>query len=268
MKTRESGKIFLACAIGAGIGSLVALEMIKPLWWIGLLVGGLVGYLSYEWRAVLQAIPAAYRAARGWKAPPRFFAGLGWGMLACLSTGFWAALFGELLNMAQPPEQKMPQFGCEVIGIFIALLSFIILGGFFTSMTLSEGYPKLSRDHEINGYRWVACKIFPPFVLFWYLPRGVIWLGRRLPRAIVAFAYGCVGLARFLRRFGWELFLRVHSEKRLLCGVDAMLGAAVGYFAGSALIGALAGGCFGLVNYVFVTEHWLKRRGYLPVRPN
>jgi hypothetical protein len=52
-------KIFVSCAFGAGIGTLVALEMHTYLWWIGLLVGGFTGYLSYEFKAVVYAIPRA-----------------------------------------------------------------------------------------------------------------------------------------------------------------------------------------------------------------
>lgn len=71
---------------------------------------------------------------------------------------------------------------------------------------------------------------------------------------------------RFLKRFCWELFLRIHSEIRLLCGIDAMIGTTIGYFAGSAIIGALVGGLFGVLNYAIITELYLKRLGYLPIK--
>ena len=70
----------------------------------------------------------------------------------------------------------------------------------------------------------------------------------------------------FLKRFCWELLLCIHSEMRLLCGIDAMIGTAIGYFAGSVIVGALAGGLFGVFNYAVITELCLKRLGYLPIK--
>jgi len=48
-------KIFISCALGAGIGTLVALELNHYFWWLGLLAGGLVGYLSYEFKMIVSA---------------------------------------------------------------------------------------------------------------------------------------------------------------------------------------------------------------------
>mgnify|MGYP001615046653 FL=1 len=60
---QETRKVFVACALGAGIGSLIALEMSAGLWWVGLLVGGLTGYLAYDFKVVARAIPMAARVA-------------------------------------------------------------------------------------------------------------------------------------------------------------------------------------------------------------
>ena len=53
-------------------------------------------------------------------------------------------------------------------------------------------------------------------------------------------------------------FILVHSELRLLCGVDAAIGALVGFLIGSVVLGALAGGLLGLLNYELVSKRWLK----------
>jgi len=53
------------------------------------------------------------------------------------------------------------------------------------------------------------------------------------------------------------VFIIIHSEIRLLCGVDAVIGAAAGYFTGSAIIGALAGGLIGVINYEIVSRRVL-----------
>ena len=59
------------------------------------------------------------------------------------------------------------------------------------------------------------------------------------------------------------MFIRIHSDRRLISGVDALLGSAIGYFAGSAAVGALSGGILGIVNYAMITERWLKPHGYI-----
>ena len=99
------------------------------------------------------------------------------------------------------------------------------------------------------------------------MPLALWWVAKRIPSAIVVLA--CfIGRAikettLFLGRFGWQVFIRIHSQKRLICGTDAMIGAGIGYLAGSAIIGALAGALIGLVNYELVTRRWLIPRGYV-----
>ena len=61
----DTGKVFLACALGALVGSLIALQFGPHFWWVGAFAGGFVGYLVYDFPAVLVAIPKAYRDARG-----------------------------------------------------------------------------------------------------------------------------------------------------------------------------------------------------------
>ncbi|MBU2263363.1 hypothetical protein KJ750_01765, partial [Patescibacteria group bacterium] len=60
-------KIFLSCALGAGIGALTALQLNQYFWWIGMLFGGFIGYLSYEIKQVLAAIPLAWQKASRWR---------------------------------------------------------------------------------------------------------------------------------------------------------------------------------------------------------
>ncbi|MBI2410046.1 hypothetical protein HYV30_03335 [Candidatus Kaiserbacteria bacterium] len=52
-----------------------------------------------------------------------------------------------------------------------------------------------------------------------------------------------------LVRFARHLFVLVHSEMRLLCFCDTALGAAIGYYLGHAVFGALAGGLLGVAHY-------------------
>lgn len=269
--TRRAGKVAVACAIGAWIGTFVALEASPMFWWIGLIVGGLVGYLSYEGHEVAKAVPAAYRAARGWQPPPLYWKSVG------LSALLWGgiALYGVLPLLAMlafsPQALLTPTGSVEVLVSLLGIIMGALVGFWlFVYLLLQRMYfgaRELKWRAEINRdlLTYIYCST-PPLLLFWHLPRGTGRVLQRIPAATRIAAIGTVAFLRFLCRFGWELFLRVHSEVRLLCGVDALLGTAVGYFAGSALVGAIVGGLIGLVNYTLVTEMWLRPRGYLPAR--
>lgn len=241
---RESWKIFLACALGAGIGSLVALEMSMAFWWVGFITGGLVGYLSYEWRAVAAALPGAYRAARGWRLPPFFWTYYGWAMLLVVSVLvdlflLFSVLLGELVLLQ------------EEYWIFLIMAVSMILGIKIcpTEEEIESSIAELQEDCYI---------LAPPLILFWHIPRGIVWVAQTVVTALPAIGRCLVAFVRFVPRFCYELFIRVHSERRLLCGVDAMLGAAIGFLAGSVLIGAAAGGMLGLLNYELVSRRLLK----------
>lgn len=247
----RSFNVFLACALGAGVGSLIALQLSAMLWWVGLLVGGLTGYLSYEWRAVISAVPRAYRAARGWepseeqvefsKSSLAILAAVwSWPLLFLLST----VLVHQVAHITSP-FAKVESF--LIILMALATVMCLLFSVFFApvalAMTFSEILP------VIESPRAIWSSVSAPAVLFWNLPREV------------------PGLFRFVRAFVWQVFVRIHSQERLICGVDAFLGAAVGYVAGSAIVGALVGGAMGVLNYELVTRRWLIPRGYvtLPV---
>lgn len=244
---RESWKVFMACALGAGIGSLVALELNQWLWWIGLIVGGLTGYLAYEFKKVALAILAAWKAAIY---PFTSSQLLKWKVALglSLSTLSIPLVFLLLWSFSKP--------GVNVTDTILWMMSGVLFGviigfGFIPDIMMSFVDGRTNED-KITQLRKLNYAVFPPVVIFWHLPRGLAWL------ALTA--------SKFLARFCWQVFIRIHSEMRLLCMADAALGAAVGYWAGSTIIGALAGGVFGLVNYAVVTKRILEPRGLLPAR--
>ena len=265
--SRETSKVFTACAIGAGIGAFVSLEIWAMFWWLGLLVGGLCGYLSYEWREVVKAIPKAFRVATSYRFPKYFLKTAMWQSLLVFSVFSWSVL---LLPFVSTIENGIGVVVC--IGFLGCLLSLVMAFDLLPVFLQQDSEEKkLSISEErIESLIIDAYLVFLPIVLFWHLPRGIIFLAKRVPRFTVWFVAGCILVARewsaFSVRFCWELFLRIHSEMRLLCGVDAMFGAGIGYIAGSALIGALAGGVIGVVNYAVITERVLKPLGYISVK--
>lgn len=251
--SKESWKVFLACALGAGIGSLVALELNQWLWWIGLIVGGLIGYFSYEWHAVVRAIPAAWKATGGVGGLLMGCAAMGLAMMSLVWAFFWVILPIVIIGgLAGGDLNSAPAWAVTIIALLCLMsvaVNFIVL---ILSLTPPIGADNSSPFEKALKANW---RLFPLIVVFVHLPRGMHWLWGKAPRFI-----------RFCKCLGWEFFIRIHSERRLLCGFDAMLGAGVGYFAGSAIIGALAGGVFGLINYAVVTKRILEPHGFLSVR--
>jgi hypothetical protein len=277
---RDALKVFIACAIGAAVGTVVALDVNRYFCWLGFLVGGSIGYLSYEWRGVIRAIPAAYRAAGRINLPSKYllrcrFRFFLWASAATVSFGVWTCAVYLL-------EESLAQMGGLLyalleIGLVILMLPCFLITAVLAMATVITTLTGTSGS-EMNGFAGNFSKltfiISPPTVIFWHLPQGVWFVARKTPYAIVAFIRfalrliictprGIVAATSFCKRFGWQMFIRIHSERRLICGVDALLGSAVGYFAGSAAIGALAGGILGVINYAVVTEHWLRPRGYI-----
>ena len=283
---RDALKIFIACAIGAAVGTVVALDVSKYFWWLGLLAGGATGYFSYEWRAVIRALPAAYRAAGQCECFSKRYlrSVLGfwtWGVATIVSLLAWVALADRLMAPLIPINRYwamaaiVPCAVVLIVGLVCAL--FAALAMLVIQLT-DEPNPKWSRvlEHE-STFREFAYIISPPTVIFWHVPRTIAFLICGSPKAfrrtknVLGNIFGMIpgelkAASSWMKRFGWELFVRIHSERRLICGVDALLGSAVGYFAGSAAIGALAGGILGVINYAVVTEHWLRPRGYIRAR--
>lgn len=66
-------RIFIACAMGAGIEALIALQLQPYLLWIGLIAGGLVGYFSYDFKTVLMALKTAGQKTVHWRSDWQFW---------------------------------------------------------------------------------------------------------------------------------------------------------------------------------------------------
>jgi hypothetical protein len=241
-----ASKVFLACALGGGIGAFVALQMWPPLWWVGMIVGGLVGYLTYEFNEVRQAVSQAWREVSGWR-PNRT----------------WWKIFFHLFPtviIGMPATLILPPFLLFLLlnGKWDPLMHSFLLVVFVTTSilwTLEEtgSIMRGARTEFSVLSDWRESNVFR--VYFWRMPRVVAKGAWRVvtkgPRWVVK---GIAMIGRFLRYF----FVLVHSEVRLLCGLDAAFGAAVGYYFGNAIVGAIAGGIFGVINYEVISRRWLK----------
>jgi len=279
---KRSMSVFLACAIGAGIGSLVALEIAHAFWWVGLVVGLATGYLTYEIKAVGWAIVSAWRAVFGWRPSPVFRKKLIFAFVTGSFSVCWVALLIIYHNLTDGLNFQgiissvlhTLTFVNPLLAIFVACIVLLgsvapvmIIGGMALIFGLICVYsPFEGSDEQFDGPGLIM--VSPPAVIFVWLPIGIWLCLKKIPAAIAAIGRLVAGIPRFVCHlvllsadFIWLVFLAIHSEVRLLCGVDAMLGAAIGYYAGSAVIGAIAGGILGVINYALITERVLKPRG-------
>lgn len=248
--TGMTGKVFLACALGGGVGALVALQMWQPFWWVGMLVGGLVGYLAYEFDEVRRAILLAWRKVTEWRPSTKMY----WYIWCKVFTFVFSSTVNTFVGMC---VLLLPIY-YAVYGSYFLLAKgiWILLFGVGTCLLLAAFIACLEAiDMSLEERYFITC---PPNVFrlyLWIVPRAIgegVWMAvTRGPRWT---AGGVVIIARFL----WQVFLLVHSEMRLLCGLDAAIGAAIGYWLGNAIIGAIAGGVFGIANFEIVSKWWLK----------
>lgn len=255
----ETRKIAVACFIGGALTVAVALALTPQYWWFGLMAGIAGGYISYEFREVLKAIPVAFRAATSWHPPQHYWAAVGWTMLAMSSAMTWIVgifVVGDMVGFTTvAASRSYGEWVDEWLRVYSILL--MILGGY---SLLFYGALLVKASSEYNAFqtktfRMVSYYISPPLVFFWHLPRGIVWMLRRFPRVAVAFA--------------WHLFKLIHSQKRVLCAIDGSLGGATSYIwlvpasatlAEQAMLvvcGGLLGSTFGMVNWEIVSKRIL-----------
>lgn len=301
----ETRKIASACFIGGAICCAVALMVAPALWWLGMIAGFAGGYISYEFREVLRAIPVALRAAMkggSWA----------WGSLvevvedyikkphpfaypaAIIVAPFWVFLMSEMIYSFVYPTVPVPAL---IEFLMFVFLTPIMLVAFFVGMVIIVAFPmvalafigarvgersfwepimggnhtmsqeQLSQALEAKGlerkplsyrnvYRWITKGIGITALFF-------VWtLWKYL-------AIGMWNTFRFFGRFAWHLFKLIHSQKRVLCGIDGALGGAVAYIwlqstscaVGEQMVlvvfGGLLGATFGVVNWEVVSKRLL-----------
>lgn len=261
-------KVFVAVALGAFVGALVTLQLNPLVWWLGLGIGGLVGYLAYEPKIVIHAIPIAARNA--YKAGGEglqkivhiattilsaFALGcrrvvsrrkeLLWYLAAGWTMGFWLLVALNYPFVTVPAKYRALGTWGEWNGPW-----FLMLFPIFTILPALAALTVSNTELSADTRRWQKfaqqCNPFSVIMLAaWYAVRFT-------PSAV-----------KFLTHFTTILFRLIHSKERLLCMVDAAIGAVIGHFFGNAITGALLGGLFGALNFEILSKRVLK---VVPVR--
>src|SRR3989344_4364096 len=224
-------KIFFSCAFGALIGTFIALQLSPVLWWVGMPVGAVVGYLSYEFKKVGKAFKDVWKSvytgslvsSTNWKM-------LGWVIMASFIVTISAGVLLVLVFLSARDSSDLTVF----LIFSICIETYVMVA---TAFQIIGGY----KDEYIIKRAKAVIRIWNPIWVFIYYPIwGLCYLLKRLPK--------------FLKKF----FTLIHSDIRLLCACDAAIGTGIGYFFGSVVIGALNGGVLGVLNYYIVSIKILK----------
>ena len=237
----------LACFLGGFIGTLVA-KNLGFFWWIGLIAGGFVGFLSYEFKAVIIACKNAWKAVIGIR----------------ITKEQWQKFENHLkLYFQDWFSSTMGLYGTIVIGVMLVLcltdtkynwvgvgmvMAFFFLCSFLTAYLLFE--LDVDKKTRKSLLRWnpvrIYCWIVPKYIFL-----GVVYLIKHTPKFIAE-------IVKTILRFTKHVFIEIHSEIRLLCGIDAAIGVCIGFFTGgNALIGGIAGAIFGGLNYEIISKRIL-----------
>ncbi len=306
----------MACAIGSGIGTLTALEFAeisKWLWICGIILGGLAGYLSFEFKRVLLAIPQAARSAwtslnlctkrtrvniqllmsvrEFWKMILLYHLGVSCCLLAHCFVSYYFILstyhiIGKVFVLT--PLEGVIILATSITGSLgvISLLGLLDFGLPVATLISCRSYlkthhkniesqksyettkrvyeqlfesrqlhylpspPKLipPESHLYQQGRWKILLKINPIAVYCYWPIwGIVWFASRL-----------ILLTIFISRFTRNLFILIHSDWRLLCGIDSLVGATAGFLLGNVFWGMLIGGLTGLLNYEILSVRILK----------
>lgn len=227
-------RVFFACFFGALIGGIIAREAGSGFWWLGSIAGFVVGYLSYEFKEVLEGVHKAWKKTINIGVAGILKTAASFLYVLFMAIAFALMFFGFLIGF-------IIAWGSLVSGSFInTLISSVISATMGYIVLLMEG------DYKDRGKLIIIFANPVVFACYW------------LPKGVFLFLKNISAILKSTSNFLVLTFRYIHSDVRLLCGVDAAIGAGVGYFTGDMLLGALFGGLFGLLNYRVVRTYIFK----------
>ena len=262
---RSTFQIVFACALGALACSTVAIAVGYHIAY-GIIAGLIVGYISYEYRDVLKAIPIAYRAAHGgglsalnsftialkkWRARPHPFL---YPSLIVTAPFYINAVYGWVLaGIFDLSDPALSTF----LKIFIGLLAVptLLLGFYEASWPLTT----ILVTFAFIGARVGEHSYWLPFVFPHSENQEALevarleqkglrrqpltyantarWIAKGFGLTVLYFlwtGWGHLGRAIeatiiFVARFLWAMFKLIHAHERILCAIDGTLGGVIAY---------------------------------------
>ncbi len=250
-------QIFIAVSLGIMIGMIISYSVQPAFWWIGMIVGGTVGYLSYCFREVCQAVRKVGQAM----IKPNFRNGLLMVIVGFVAIVWFVGAFmvpGMLLIVFLLESfSDDPVFLCMVFARLITIAWLIIAGGcgFQFMMDITGD----AIDGSRWRYLWKSILFLNPITLVTYWPIRVLCALAEEIADNIGSALAWIG------KFTLAVLVEIHSQERLLCLLDAALGVAIGHFRfleqpDFILLGACAavGGLFGVAHYELISKRLLK----------
>lgn len=274
---KETLSVLSACALGAFIGALSALEIQSYFeygsyfWGIGALFGGTIAYIAVDFRQFCDGVVHLYRNTVAWRPHWLWWRALG---LVYIET---ASFVSTAILIFILPFVILANLDSTFVALMILLWMGII--GWFSIGTVFLGFLGTARDgksreewecnlkssikrsldgiHRINpvsvAILLTRCVISSSVHILHGLYDGAV----HSPQMIAAIGSSIKTTSKTFVRFIASVFVRVHSNRRTLCFVDATLGAVSGFFLGSATLGAVVGAILGVINYELISR-WLK----------
>jgi len=259
MKVKDSRvpKIVSAC-FASGTTTFLTLLIAAPslgvLWamLISVLVGGSVGYFGYQFREVLRAIPKAARASipvvvSGFGNVQEFFSK----PRPFLSGDLLASAIFSIAFLMNVQLTEIERQDWLLIGSLVAFFSFVVIAmlqAFYLGVVLNwrdstkEKWKLLAKDSpDVHA---VFNAQFPIEVLMasisWRYMLELHWDAfMNVVIGVLLFVVGVIGgiiaipfvAIYFGGKFLWYLIKIIHSDHRLICGVNGSLGGLATFFA-------------------------------------
>jgi hypothetical protein len=260
MKTEK--RIALACFIGATIGALLALQFNHHFWWVGVFVGGLVGYVGYNFHEIPATAQKVWRQMPERKQVYEFVKDHSILALASITAlaplcGFVATVMIGLMSLLNTCDLAIEIFRHYKDVPFISPTNNILfyVGGSSYMLVVALILFGLSETKNDCGILAVLCLVFAPAFTPVIAAIVIAALAIVIPCGI---CYGIYYTVKTFWKVPYRTFVLVHSEMRLLCMTDAMIGALAGYYFGNALVGGIVGAFYGVLNYRLVSVKLLK----------
>lgn len=252
--------IVAACSVGAAIGGLIMLMISSGYAWIGIPGGAAAGFLAYNFQEVLRVIPGAWRATVLGLRDDRnkeSLKQLGWWFLVRPYAHLTIVVFTVYVLMDHWHLLANPLVGW--VWLLVVIFSLGLSMGFFWLIALlakmaspkqfKERNPHLELDEPRDIIEMAGLSSYGE--VGWLLLHAIKF---------------CFVLPWRLLKFFWVVLRLIHSDKRVICAVDAGVGAAAGYFfllkpdmdlpakIAFVLSCALIGGVLGLVSWELVSK--------------
>ncbi|HLC49394.1 MAG TPA: hypothetical protein VJI96_03355 [Candidatus Andersenbacteria bacterium] len=291
----ETRKIAVACFIGGVLCYAVAALFAPAYAWLGVFAGLAGGYLSYEFREVLLAIPIAWNATCGRTRNTiivllrKRLAFNAWAkerqaLVYPLAVFWWIlflCIFLVFMSVSSSVDHSVLLYfliGAATGFMMATLLSLLIvmliaIGAneekcFWQPFMEPEKQPGdwAKREDELWQQGLNPVPLTYANVYRW-LVKGALHEFRKPIAHVVSWSSNTL---RSAMKFTWYFFTLIHSHKRVLCAIDGTIGGVVSFFCFysqsataaehiiPAIFGGLIGAMLGVLNWELISVRLLK----------